>query len=278
MKVILQKAKKISNSLPLKKFNFDKSMSLSFGNSKQKKVGQGEEFWDFRKYQVGDPLSKIDWKKSAKIDHLLIKNNENERSRRIWFWRNPNISMNFKNNNKLETKSERSLIIGLILIDIFLRGGESIGLIGSNINVKKGRENFTTLANEFVNKKFKLLDSRIKKGDFLFILSDFLEKPKSLFKVLMNISNVYYDTILIQVLDPSEINFPFYGRNQFYDPNSGIHKIFNKSEIFKEIYKKKFATHQNEIDKICNKIGWKIIRSITNQSYRSVLSKVYNYF
>ena len=86
-----------------------------------------------------------------------------------------------KNNNKLETKSERSLIIGLILIDIFLRGGESIGLIGSNINVKKGRENFTTLANEFVNKNFKLVDSRIKKGDFLFILSDFLEKPKSLF-------------------------------------------------------------------------------------------------
>ena len=276
MKIIIQKAQEISSKLPTIKIFSNKSKSHNFGDIKDKKRGIGEEFWDFREYQLGDPLKSIDWKKSSKLNKILIKNNENESSKNIWFWRNESVSMNYRNSNKVEEKLYRSKMLGLILIDIFLRSGEKVGIIGSDLALKKGPKSFLEIATEFLSRSLKFSDSRIKKNDVVFIISDFLENPNQIKKQLLSISESIYSGILIQVLDSSELEFPFKGRNQFFDPLSGLHKIFNKSESMKIKYKEKIKLHQFKLDNICSKFGWKIFRNKTSQTYESLIMQIYS--
>lgn len=276
MKTLIKKAQNISRKLPIIKIFSDKPKSYNFGDIKDKKRGIGEEFWDFREYQLGDPLKSIDWKKSSKLNKILIKNNENESSKNIWFWRNESVSMNYRNSNKVEEKLYRSKMLGLILIDIFLRSGEKVGIIGSDLALKKGPKSFLEIATEFLSRSLKFSDSRIKKNDVVFIISDFLENPNQIKKQLLSISESIYSGILIQVLDSSELEFPFKGRNQFFDPLSGLHKIFNKSESMKIRYKEKIKSHQLKLDNICSKFGWKIFRNKTSQTYESLIMQIYS--
>ena len=277
MKNLIQKSKKISTKLPLIRIKSLKSNSHNFGDIKNHKIGIGEEFWDYRDYVPGDSLKKIDWKKSSKFSKLFIKNNENQNSKNIWFWINNSVSMNYRFSKKTERKIERAQIIGLILIDIFLRSGEKVGIIGSDLGLQNGKNKLISLASNFVESSFHLFDSRIKKGDIVFIISDFIENPKNLREKLLNLSENFYSAILIQVLDPSELNFPFKGRNRFFDPVSGLHKLFNRSENMKNIFRKKILLHQKKIKYMCDKFGWKVFTNQTNETYESLILKIYNY-
>ena len=239
MKLFIQKAKVISNKLPDIKIKSKISKSIDFGDTYENKSGVGEDFWDYKEYNLGDPLKKIDWKKSAKFDKIFVKNQRNENSKNIWFWNSQSMSMNFRNSNKIETKETRGLIIGLILMDLFLKSGEKVGIVGSEISLQKGERNLTRLASEFLKKKKNTFESRIKKNDTVFFISDFLGNPKKIKESMLNLSENRYLGLLIRVLDDSEVNFPYKGRNQFFDPVSGLHKLFNKSENMKEIFKKK---------------------------------------
>tara|TARA_B100001057_G_scaffold376474_1_gene381626 strand:+ start:20 stop:856 length:837 start_codon:yes stop_codon:yes gene_type:complete len=276
MKTLIQKAKKISTKLPKMKISSNKSVSQDLGDSKDNKKGSGEEFWDFREYRIGDPLKMIDWRKSSKSDKLFIKNNENESSKNVWFWVNKNVSMNFRNYSNLDTKYERALIIGLILVDIFLKSGEKVGVIGSELGLQKGQNKFIPIASELINKSTKLNETRIKKNDIVFIISDFLEKKDKIKNNLLGITKNSYLGLLIQVLDPAEKNFPFKGRNRFFDPVSGLHKLFNKSENMQNKYKNEVIIHQSKIYQMCSKFGWKFFTNTTNQSYESLILKIYN--
>ena len=53
------------------------------GLARQRRIGQGSEFESLRHYVVGDELSHIDWKATAKRDRLIVKNYEPQRQQSI---------------------------------------------------------------------------------------------------------------------------------------------------------------------------------------------------
>ena len=106
----------------------------------------------------------------------------------------------------------------------------------------------------------------------VYLNDDYLKAVKDL-----DLSENFYSAILIQVLDPSELNFPFKGRNRFFDPVSGLHKLFNRSENMKNIFRKKILLHQKKIKYMCDKFGWKVFTNQTNETYESLILKIYNY-
>lgn len=54
------------------------------GDSRSAIKGRGFEFDQIREYQLGDDVRFIDWKASARMDTLLIKQYIEERSRKIF--------------------------------------------------------------------------------------------------------------------------------------------------------------------------------------------------
>ena len=58
--------------------------SIWTGLHSRKKVGPGESFWQFRKYEHGDPAQLIDWRRTAKTNEIFIQERELETVQNIW--------------------------------------------------------------------------------------------------------------------------------------------------------------------------------------------------
>ena len=62
--------------------------SVSLGVHGRRKAGIGESFWQFRRYRSATIASAaIDWRQSAKSQHLFVREREWEAAQTVWFWR-----------------------------------------------------------------------------------------------------------------------------------------------------------------------------------------------
>ena len=93
--------------------------SVSLGVHGRRKVGMGESFWQFRRYATTDALSRIDWRQSAKSQHLFVREREWEAAQTVWFWRDGGPGMAFKSGSI--SKGERADLLLLALAGPVLR-------------------------------------------------------------------------------------------------------------------------------------------------------------
>src|SRR3954468_10806881 len=61
----------------------------------RRRAGPGENFWQYRRFVSGEPASNVDWRRSARDDHLYVREREWEASHSIWFWVDRSPSMDF---------------------------------------------------------------------------------------------------------------------------------------------------------------------------------------
>ena len=59
----------------------------------RRRVGQGETFWQYRHYDLGDQPQSIDWRQSAKSDTVFVREMEWEAAQSVWIWRDASASM-----------------------------------------------------------------------------------------------------------------------------------------------------------------------------------------
>src|SRR5476651_2667368 len=69
--------------------------SVSLGVHGRRRAGIGESFWQFRRYQNED-AARIDWRQSAKSQHLFVREREWEAAQTVWFWRDASANMSFQ--------------------------------------------------------------------------------------------------------------------------------------------------------------------------------------
>jgi uncharacterized protein (DUF58 family) len=93
----------------------------------RRRVGQGETFWQFRHYEVGDPPQTIDWRQSAKTDHIFTRQMEWEAAQSAWIWRDTSPSMDWRSHEALPTKRQRADLLSLALAALLVRGGQPVG-------------------------------------------------------------------------------------------------------------------------------------------------------
>src|SRR6185312_11390683 len=101
--------------------------SVSLGIHGRRRAGMGESFWQFRRYQNED-AARIDWRQSAKSQHLYVREREWEAAQTVWFWRDGGPGMAFAS-GELSKKNRADLLL-LALASLFVRGGERVGYLG----------------------------------------------------------------------------------------------------------------------------------------------------
>jgi len=102
--------------------------AVSLGVHGRRKAGMGESFWQFRRYRQEDSSTVIDWRQSAKSQHLFVREREWEAAQSVWFWCDTSAGMRFASGPV--TKSERAKLIALALASLLVRGGERVALYG----------------------------------------------------------------------------------------------------------------------------------------------------
>src|SRR3981189_561011 len=96
----------------------------------RKRAGPGENFWQYRRFVWGEPARRVDWRRSARDDHLYVREQEWEAAHTVWLWPDRSPSMTFRSKLAQEPKLERALVVAFALAEVLVHAGERVGVPG----------------------------------------------------------------------------------------------------------------------------------------------------
>src|SRR5438067_12185770 len=96
----------------------------------RRRAGAGENFWQYRRFVSGEPAARVDWRRSARDDHLYVREQEWEAAHTVWIWPDRSPSMVFASPLVRDTKLDRALVVAFALAEVLVEGGERVGIPG----------------------------------------------------------------------------------------------------------------------------------------------------
>ena len=93
--------------------------------------GRGETFWQFRPFVSGEAAASIDWRRSARDEHLFVRETEWEAAHTLWLWPDLSGSMDFRSRLATVSKRQRAIVLTLALAEMLASAGERVGLPGA---------------------------------------------------------------------------------------------------------------------------------------------------
>src|SRR5262249_31900914 len=96
----------------------------------RRRAGPGENFWQYRRFLSGEPARRVDWRRSARDEHLYVREQEWEAAHTVWLWPDRSPSMLFRSQLADDPKLERGRAVALALAAILVQAGERVGIPG----------------------------------------------------------------------------------------------------------------------------------------------------
>jgi uncharacterized protein (DUF58 family) len=246
------------------------AMNVSLGVHGRRKAGMGESFWQFRRHRPEDTYGAIDWRQSAKSQHLFVREREWEAAQSVWLWRDGSPGMRF--GSQEVTKIERANLLALALAALLVRGGERVALLGEGEAPAASRGALHRMAH-------RLLDSTPRtdaapppgRGARIVLFSDFLGSPEELESKLLAFSRSGAGGHLVRIIDPAEEDFPYAGRTRFESPSGEHSEIFGRAESVAASYRARFAAHGEVLAQLAARFGWTLMSHRTDHSPQAAL-------
>ena len=234
--------------------------TVSQGVHGRRRIGQGETFWQFRRYQAGDAASRIDWRQSAKSQPVYVRENEWEAAQSVWLWRDASPSMAYRSADRLPAKGARADLLTLALASLLVRGGEHIALLGAGMSPAAGRAALLRIAEEVETGRARTGSlpavESVPRYARVVITGDFLVPLPHLRAVLAGYSARGVKGHLLQILAPAEETFPFAGRIQFEGPEDEGRLLVGRAESVRDGYRDAIAAHQRGLEALARQTGW----------------------
>jgi uncharacterized protein (DUF58 family) len=250
--------------------------SVSLGVHGRRKAGMGESFWQFRRYAPEDPAASVDWRQSAKSQHLFVREREWEAAQAVWFWRDGSPTMRFKSQFAEVTKIDRASVLGLALGSLLLRGGERIGLFGHGRAPSSGRATLPRIAHELESGDRALPpDVPVSRNAQIVWLSDFLSPLEEIESVLRRLCGASVLGHLVHIVDPAEEDFPFEGRTRFEALAGRDSELFGRAEGVRTAYRERFRAHGEAVATLARRFGWTYLAHRTDKSPDLALVTLY---
>lgn len=252
--------------------------SVSLGEHGRRRPGLGQDFWQFHRYRPGDDAAGIDWRQSAKSQHVFIREHEAEAAQAVWLWCDDSVSMQFAS-ARCEEKSARARLIALATALLLMRGGERVALFGAPDRPGTSKQAYWKMVH-------RLCDARDPgpalppEGDLprhaQFVwLSDFLSPMAEVEQRLRRLIQRGVHGRLVHLIDPAEEDFPFTGRVRFESPNGAEAQLFGRAERAAEDYRTRFAARSEALADLARHHGWNYLRHRTDRPARTVLLSLY---
>jgi uncharacterized protein (DUF58 family) len=249
----------------------------------RRRVGPGETFWQFRRYQPGDSRARIDWRQSAKADPLFVREMEWSAAQSVWLWRDGSPSMRYRSSNGLPEKLERAELLALALVALLIRGGERVALLGDPAPPATGRAALNRLALTLARGDAAggvPADSLppaqpLPRHAHLVLIGDFLSPLPALESRLRGFAERGVRGHLLQVLDPAERSLPFLGRIRFEGLEAEGETLLSRVETVREDYQARLERHCEALAAMARSFGWSFAATGTDRSPQSALLALY---
>ncbi len=250
--------------------------SIIYGEHALRKAGTGERFWQFREYQAGDRPQDIDWRQSGKTDRTYVRERERQIAQTNIFWCSTAKSMDFNSNKSLPTKLESAKIITLALSILMTKAGGQIGLLG---DTKRGRaSSMVDHIGHVLCEQQTLQDPsnvRTPRHTNLIQISDFLDPLDMIEKQFNTLGGQSNSGLVIQILDPAEIELPFDGRTIFEEPSNDTRENIDHVSSIRLAYQQRINTQIAGIEDRAQRQGWHYILHRTDTNITDTLHRLW---
>lgn len=243
----------------------------------RRRRGIGENFWQFRPFVEGGEVARIDWRRSARDDSVYLRDQEWEAAQTVWLWADASPSMLYQSRSAPVSKESRALVLVLALADLLSRSGERIGYPGvlDPISARNAAERVAVALLAGRPDGFPP-DDRLKRFSEVVLVSDFLDPLEKIVERIDRIGRRGIRGHLIAIADPAEELFPYAGRTEFRDPETGAKLTAGRAETLGEDYRRLFDARREHIGEHCRRLGWSFIAHRTDRLASEALVAVHS--
>lgn len=187
--------------------------------------GFSVEFAEHREYAPGDDLRYVDWKVFGKTDKVYLKQYEEETNLISYLVLDTSESMRYQSSLAPLSKLEYAQCATAAIAYLVVRQQDSVGMVTFDDQVRhwvRPGSSGTHLQQlvhtmqqcEPVRKTstgpiFHELAERFTRRGIVFIVSDLFDDAESMLAGLKHFRHRRHDVVVVQVLDPAELEFPF---------------------------------------------------------------------
>ena len=230
----------------------------------RRRVGQGDSFWQFRRFVSGDPLARVDWRQSAKSgrgapEGWFIRETEWEAAQTACLWRDSSASMRWRSRQVAVEKRDRANLLLLSLASLLLRGGERVMMMQQDARSVTSRSGLDRLAAELDTEKGEdglPPQVRLPRHGTVVLFSDFLSPLDEIRALIGRFAAVPVTGYLMQILDPAETALPYHGRIRFRGLESDGDALIPRVESVRDAYAERLRAQQEGITSICATAGF----------------------
>jgi uncharacterized protein (DUF58 family) len=240
----------------------------------RRRAGPGENFWQYRRFVSGEPAARIDWRRSARDDHLYVREQEWEAAHTIWLWPDRSASMHFASPLVRDTKLYRALVLTLALAEILVESGERVGIPG--LMRPTGSRNVVDRIAQAI------MHDRVPRTSLppsfapsplaeVVLLSDLWSDISEIRRTLTQLSGNGTHGHVVQIVDPAEETFPYGGRIEFIEPEGGGRITAGRAETWRADYVARVASHRAQIRAETDRLGWTFVIHRTDRPASELL-------
>ncbi len=265
-------------------------MAESFlsGRHRSPRKGSSVEFAEYRDYQPGDDLRRVDWRLYGRTERLHVKQYEEETQLRIFVVLDSSASMDFQSQPGLLRKIEFARIALAALALLAQRQGDAFGLgiVGTELAEFMRARSSVPHWRSFVGKLETVVPSGetslakaltdlaevVPRRSMIVIASDFYEDLPALEAALRRLRYDHHEPIGLHVLDPVEIDFDIDEAGSFTDVETGARLKLDAPSVRKG-YIERFTKFCGDLDDLFHGAGGELVRLRTDASPLSALTR-----
>jgi len=265
---------------------------LIAGSHRSPHRGFSIEFAEHRDYAPGDDLRYLDWKVLGRTDKYYIKQFEDETNLICNLVVDVSESMRYKSPDAALSKLEYAQCIGATLAWLILQQQDAVGLVTFDEQVRSMvppsgspvqlQQVIDVLQSAESKEKTQIgpllheLSGRLNRRGLVIVLSDFFDDVDSIMAGLRHLRFRKHDIILMQVLDPAELDFPF-DRPTMFNGLEAFPELLADPVSVRKAYREEIEAFINDLrsQSLANQMDYAQIR--TDQPFDAVLRNFFNH-
>lgn len=254
------------------------------GRHKSPFRGFSVEFAEHRPYFPGDDPRYLDWKALAKLDKLFVRQFEQETNMRCYLLLDGSGSMGY--GSKRGSKLDYAVKLSALLAYIVLRQGDAVGLAVFSERLRKfiparrssshlqvileALEQIKPEGLTHFRRVIEELSALLKRRSLLVVLSDLLDEDEALSMSFHYLQRRGHDVLVLHILDPDELQFPFTLPSMFFDMEAPSHLPVDP-ESLRTAYRQRVERFLKECREKCGQAGAHYFRLTTDTDEASAL-------
>lgn len=249
--------------------------------------GFSVEFAEHREYVPGDDLRYLDWKALGRTDKYYLKQYEEETNLVSYLLLDTSESMLYQSEHAAMSKLEYAKCAAAAMAYLILHQQDSVGLVTfdreiralvrASSNPSHMREVLHVMERSVPERKtstgpiFHELAERFNKRGIVIVLSDLFDDVDRMMAGLKHFRHRRHEVILMHVLDPAEIDFPFQQATLFRGLED-MPEVMADPRAVRKAYLEEFQHYLHRLKQACRRHRIDYVPLRTDQSLEVVLS------